>query len=175
MSGGCPQCWPERLGAPSREEPRPPHLASCRLFRQAKHGAQPAPGQAFLLQSAWPLFSPGRDFSRCTALPASEEAGFQTRTGLISLPGELEKGSRAAGTMGLFINCSETQSLEHKLGAGGSGASGAGGGGWLRAPLILLAAQRLMHRKWDAIEIVPRRRLMKVCTDYEAASRHRLL
>lgn len=31
---------------------------------------------------------------------------------LISLPGELEKGSRAVGTMGLFINCSEIQSLE---------------------------------------------------------------
>lgn len=105
------------------------------LFYKAKCSG-PSPLWVSLFSSACSLSSPGSDIERRAALPASEGAGLQTQTRIVSLPGELEKGSRAVGTMDPFVHCSEIQSprssrLEREGRVRCSGL-------WPRVPLILL-------------------------------------
>ena len=98
------QCFRAPL---AREEPRPPHLLPSMVPTPSRSGAGLSlPVSRFFVLSWTRLLtvscSPGQ---RGSQLPNTKRRS--------ALPGELETGSRAVGTVGLCINCPAIPSLEH--------------------------------------------------------------
>lgn len=95
--------------APSREEPRPPHLLPSMVPTPSRSGAGLSPPVSRFFVLSWTGLltvscSPGQQGSQ---LPNTKHRSA------LSGELELEKGSRTAGTVGLCINCPAIPSLEH--------------------------------------------------------------